>query len=82
MEENKELITRVAVCVVAALIVYYGVDKLGDSLHMELLDKYRPWLTENKVQAVAAIAAVFFGISTAAFPLPLKQEEIPVEPNY
>ena len=52
-ESKQELITRLACCVVAALILYYGVDKMGDKLKVPLLDQYRPWLEQNKVQAIA-----------------------------
>lgn len=67
-ESKQELITRLACCVVAALILYYGVDKMGDKLKVPLLDQYRPWLEQNKVQAIAIAAAVLFGISLVVFP--------------
>ncbi len=75
MEDNKELLTRIAVCVVAALILYYAGEKNFRSVPFELLEKYKPWLEENKIQAVAIVAAVIFGISMAAFPLPAEQKE-------
>ena len=69
-KENKgELVTRLACCTVAALIVCYGAEKYGEVLHLSLLDPYLPWLRENKIQAVAIAAAVLFGASLALFPL-------------
>lgn len=81
MEDNKELITRIAVCVVIALIVYYAGDKIFGKMHMELWDKYKPWLEENKLQAIAILTAVLFGVSLAAFPLS-KEEKEEEEPDY
>lgn len=75
MEENKELLSRIAACVVAALILYYAGDKLSQQLHLSLWEKYRPWLEENKIQAVATVAAVLFGLSLAVFPVPPEEKE-------
>ena len=75
MDENKELLTRIAICVVAALILYYAGDKISGQFHIPLWEKYKPWLTENKIQVVAVAAAIMFGISMAAFPLPAEQKE-------
>jgi len=80
MEENKELLTRIAICVVAALMIYYVGDKISSQFQFGLWEKYRPWLEENKIQAVAVVAAILFGVSMAAFPLPSEQKE--EEPDY
>lgn len=74
-ENKQEMITRLACCAVAALILYYALEKYGDKLHIELLDQYMPWLRENKVQAIAIAAAVLFGASLAVFPL--EKEALP-----
>lgn len=68
-ENKQEMITRLAICVVAALILYYAVTEFGGKLKIALLDQYRPWLVENKIQAIAVVAAVLFGASLAVFPL-------------
>ncbi len=80
MEENKELLTRIAICVVAAFIVYYAGDRISDQFHFSFLDKSKPWLAENKIQVVAVVAAILFGISMAAFPLP--SEQTAEEPDF
>ncbi|NLF34820.1 MAG: hypothetical protein GX585_02520 [Clostridiales bacterium] len=72
--ENKELITRLAYCIVAALVVYYAGDKALEHFQPAGLEKYRPWLTQNKIQAVAVITAVLLGVSLAVWPLEEKKE--------
>ncbi|MPM55802.1 hypothetical protein SDC9_102599 [bioreactor metagenome] len=67
--DKKELLTRIAVCVVAALVLYYILDEASEKVHLDILVKYRPWLKENKVQAIAVIAAVLFGLSLAMWPM-------------
>ena len=76
-ENKQELVTRLACCVVAALILYYALEKFGDKLPIPQLEQYRPWLEQNKIQAIAIVAAVLFGISLAL--LPLKEPELPGE---
>jgi len=75
MEDNKELITRIAVCVVAALILYYAGDKILGQFHLELWEKNKPWLEANKIQAIAIVTAVLFGASLAVFPLPPEEKD-------
>ena len=75
MEENKELLTRIAYCVVAALVIYYAGDKVSGLHRLELLDKYKPWIEENKIQAIAVVTAVLFGLSLAFFPIPPEATE-------
>lgn len=67
--EKRETITRLAICVVIALVLYWGGKKLCAGKEFPLLEKYGPWLEENKIQAIAIAAAVLFGISLAVFPL-------------
>lgn len=80
MENNQELLKRIAYCVAAALVVYYAGDSISEQFHFQLLDKYHPWVKENKIQSIAVISAVFFGISLALFPIP--QENKLNEPDF
>lgn len=68
--EHKDTLTRLACCVVIALILCYGAEHLSGTLHLELLERYLPWLEQNRIQAVAVVAAILFGISLVVFPLP------------
>jgi len=68
-EHKQELVTRLACCAVAALILCYGAEQLGGRLSIPQLERLRPWLEENRVQAIAITAAVLFGASLALFPL-------------
>lgn len=77
-EDKQESITRIAICAVAALLLYGGLEKLGESGKLPMLDPYLPWLKENKVQAIAIIAAVLFGVSLAVWPL--EKKELPPDP--
>lgn len=71
--DKQALATRLAICVVAALILYYGGEKICKMLKLSLWEQFRPWLEKNKIQAVATVAAVLFGISLAIFPLESKK---------
>lgn len=75
---KQETMTRLAICVVAALIIWSACDKLGDKVKYPLVEQYLPWLRENKVQAIAILAAVFFGLSLALWPV--EKEKLP-EPD-
>lgn len=68
-KDKQELVTRLAVCVVAALVVYYGGEKLCTALELPFWEQYRPWLEKNRIQAVALVAAALFGLSLAVLPL-------------
>ena len=61
-------VSRLAVCAVVAVAVVYGVEKLCEGKHYPLWEKYGPWLGENKVQAIAVVAAVLYGTSLALWP--------------
>ena len=80
MEENKKLLTRIAYCAAAALVIYYAGNSVSEQYHFRMLEKYRPWMEENKIQAIAVISAVLFGVSLALFSIP--QEEKPLEPDF
>ena len=66
---KQEMVTRLAVCVVVALILYYGGEKLCAAAKLPLWEQYRPWLEQNRMQAIAIVAAVLFGVSLAVLPL-------------
>lgn len=68
-QEKQEMVTRLAICVVAALILYYGGEKLCTAFQLPYWEQYRPWLEKNRIQAVAVVAAVLFGVSLAVLPL-------------
>lgn len=76
-ENKQEMITRLACCVVAALILYYAVEKFGDKLNIPVLEEYRPYLEKNRIQVIAVLAAVLFGVSLAVFPIEKNAREIP-----
>lgn len=59
---------RLAVCVVAAVGLVYLAEKLCEGKGWPLWEKYGPWITENKVQAIAVLAAVLYGASLALWP--------------
>lgn len=60
--------TRLALCAVAAAGLVYAAEKLCEGKHWPLWDKYGPWILENRVQAIALLAAVLYGISLALWP--------------
>lgn len=70
--DKQEAVTRIAICVVAALLLYGAADKLGESGKFNLPEKYLCWLKENKVQAIAVAAAVLYGVSLAVWPMEKK----------
>ena len=74
---KQETLTRLAVCVIAALILYSSAKPLCSALKLPLWEEYRPWLEKNRIQAIAVVSAVLFGLSLAPFPLEAKPEEEP-----
>ncbi len=62
--------TRLALCAVVAVAAVYAAEKLCQGKHWPLWDKYGPWILENKVQAIAILAAVLYGASLALWPDP------------
>ena len=70
-QQNKpggDSLTRLAVCVVIGVAAIYAAEKLCEGRHFPLWDKYGPWILENKVQAIAVLAAVLYGASLALWP--------------
>lgn len=60
--------TRLAVCAVIGIGLVYAAEQLCAGKNIPLWEKYGPWITENKVQAVAIVAAVLYGVSLALWP--------------
>lgn len=67
--------TRLAVCAVVAVAAVYAAEKLCEGKHFSLWEKYGPWILENKVQAIAVVAAVLYGASLALWPEEKHPEE-------
>ena len=70
-EHNKtsaDAMTRLALCAVVAVGAVYAAEKLCEGKGFPLWDKYGPWILENKVQAIAILAAVLYGASLALWP--------------
>ena len=67
-ENRRDTAVRLACCAVIALIICYGAEKLGEHFKLPLWEEHGHLLKENKVQAVAILAALFFGASLALFP--------------
>ena len=68
--DKQQTLTRLALCAGIAAALYAAALKLS------ALECYRPWLEEHKVESIAVAAAVLFGLSLVALPLP-EQEDLP-----
>lgn len=66
--KGNDTMARLAVCAVIAVGLVYGAEQLCEGKHYPLWEKYGPWLKENKIQAIAVIAAVLYGLSLALWP--------------
>ncbi|MCI8477844.1 MAG: hypothetical protein HFE97_05775 [Oscillospiraceae bacterium] len=76
--DKQAVVTRLGLCIVAALVLYQIGEKVCTSFGLPYWEQYRPWLEKNRVQAVAIVTAVLFGLSLAV--LPLERREPPVPP--
>lgn len=76
--EKQALASRAAICAAAAWVLYRSGGPICAALKLTLWEEHRPWLEKNKVQAVAIVAAVLFGLSLALFPV---GEEVPPPPE-
>ena len=65
---GQDTLTRLGVCVVVSVALLYGAEALLDGKSIPLWEKYGPWLKDNKVQAIAILAAVLYGASLAIWP--------------
>ena len=72
---GQDTLTRLGVCVVVSVALLYGAEALLDGKSIPLWEKYGPWLKDNKVQAIAILAAVLYGASLAIWP----EEKGPIE---
>ena len=61
-------LTRLAVCAAAAVAILYAVEGLCEGKNWPFWAKYGPWVKENRVQAIAVVAAVLYGASLALWP--------------
>jgi hypothetical protein len=66
--KHTDLMTRLALCAVVAVAAVYAGEKLCEGKHWPLWDKYGPWILENRVEAIAILAAVLYGASLALWP--------------
>lgn len=66
--EKEEIVTRLSLCLIIALVLYYGGEKVCSALKLPYWEEHRTWLEKNRIQAVALAAAVLFGISLAVLP--------------
>jgi len=65
---NGDRLTRLAVCIVVAIAAVYAGETLCEGKNWPLWQKYGLWIKENKVQAIAILAAVLYGASLALWP--------------
>jgi hypothetical protein len=73
MDDKQGTVSRLAICAVAAFLLYTVVEKLGDEGKLPMLGQYMPWIRENKVQAIAIAGAVLYGVSLALWPTESKE---------
>ena len=74
--KSTDSMTRLALCAVVAAAAVYAGEKLCEGKHWPLWEKYGPWILENKVQAIAVLAAVLYGVSLAVWPEEKKPEGV------
>lgn len=63
-----EPMTRLVICAVVAAAAVYAAERLCQGKDWPLWVKYGPWIQENRIQAIAILAAVFYGASLALWP--------------
>ena len=74
--KSTDTMTRLAICAVVAVAAVYAGEKLCEGKHWPLWEKYGPWILENKVQAIAVLAAALYGVSLAVWPEVKKPEVV------
>lgn len=67
--EKGETLTRLVICLVLSSLLYLGGEWLCSAHKIPLWEEYHPWLEDNKVQAIAVLTAVLFGLSLLVLPL-------------
>ena len=73
--------TGVQTCALPISAVY-AAEKLCEGKHFPLCEKYGPWVQQNKVQAIAVIAAVLYGASLALWPEGLPGSTAPKDDGF
>lgn len=66
--QTGEQLTRLVVCAVIAVAVVYAAEKLCEGKSYPLWETYGSVLMENKVQTIAVLTAVLYGLSLALLP--------------
>ncbi len=66
--KHPDPMARLALCAVVAVAAVYAGEKLCEGKSWPLWEKYGPWILENRVEAIAILAAVLYGISLALWP--------------
>lgn len=66
--QTGEQLTRLVVCAVIAVAAVYATEKLCEGKSYPLWEKYGSVLTESKVQTIAVLTAVLYGLSLALLP--------------
>ena len=61
-------VTRLAICAVAATAAVYAGEKLCQGQSGPLWETLGPWVTENKLQAIAILAAALYALSLVIWP--------------
>lgn len=77
--EKGSTVTRLVICLALAWGLYFGGNWLCTHQDIPLWERYHPWLEENKVQAIAVMAAVLFGVSLLLCPLEGEELDCPSE---
>lgn len=80
--KGNDTMARLAVCAVIAVGAVYGAEKLCRGKGYPLWEKYGPWLMENKVEAIAVIAAALYVLSLALWPDGLPGANVPEDDGF
>lgn len=67
--DQKKTVTRLLLCAGAAAALLGAADRLT------VLEAYRPWLEEHKLETGAALAAALFGLSLLVIPLESEDQQ-------
>lgn len=73
-----DTLIRLGICFGLSLALYYGGEKLCTAHEIPLWERHRPWLEENRVQSIATLTALLFGISLVLLPSQKEEEPEPL----